>query len=111
VTLRLASARIPAGGPLPVRIANGNAFTVTGTVAGQTAAPVTVSLRRIVKLKAKRFSVNANARKVVKLKLPAALKRTLRRTGKLTLKMTVKVKDPAGTTRTVKKKITARLKR
>ena len=28
VTLRLASARIPAGGPLPVRIANGNAFGV-----------------------------------------------------------------------------------
>ena len=111
VTLRLASARIPAGGPLPVRIANGNPFTVTGSVAGQTAAPVTVSVRRNVKLKAKRFSVAANGRKTVKMKLPAALKRTLRRTGKLTLKMTVKVKDPAGTTRTVKKKITARLKR
>jgi hypothetical protein len=111
VTLRLASARIPARGPLPVRIANGNTFTVTGSVGGQTAAPVTVSARRIVKLKAKRFSVAAKGRKTVKLKLPAAMKRTLRRTGKLTLKMTVKVKDPAGTTRTVKKKITARLKR
>ena len=53
----------------------------------------------------------ANGRKTVKLKLPAAMKRTLRRTGKLTLKMTVKVKDPAGTTRTVRKKITAKLKR
>jgi hypothetical protein len=84
---------------------------VTGSVGGRTAAPVTVSVRRNVKLKAKRFSVAANARKTVKLKLPAALKRTLRRTGKLTLKMTLKVKDPTGQTRTVRKKITARLKR
>jgi Ca2+-binding RTX toxin-like protein len=111
VTLRLASARIPAGGPLRVRIANANPFTVTGSVGGQTASPVTVSAKRIVKLRAKRFSVSAGARKVVKLKLPAAMKRTLRRTGKLTLKMAVKVKDPAGTRRTVRKKITARLKR
>jgi hypothetical protein len=111
VTLRLASARIPARGPLPVRIANANSFAVTGSLAGQTAAPITVSVKRRVKLKTKRFSVGANARKTVRMKLPAAMKRTLRRTGKLSLRLTMKVKDPAGTTRTVKKKVTARLKR
>jgi hypothetical protein len=111
VTVRLASARIPARGPLPVRIHNANPFVVTGLVAGQTTAPVTVSVKRRVKLKAKRFTVGANARKTVRMKLPAAMKRTLRRTGKLSLRLTVKVKDPAGNTRTVRKKVTARLKR
>jgi hypothetical protein len=49
--------------------------------------------------------------KTVKLKLPATLKRTLKRTGKLSMQLTARVKDPAGNTRTVKKKITPRLKR
>ena len=111
VTLQLAVKRIRAKGPLPVRIVNANGFAVTGSVSGQTTAPVAVARKRRVKLKAKSFSVGANARKTVKLKLPAALQRTLRRTGKLSLRMTVRVKDPAGNRRTVKKKITPKLKR
>jgi hypothetical protein len=111
VTLQLASGRIPAKGPLPVRIVNANGFAVTGAVSGQTTAPVTVSRKRRVKLKAKSFSVGANARKTVKLKLPVALQRVLKRTGKLSLRLTVRVKDPAGNTRTVKRKVTPRLKR
>ena len=110
VTLKLAAARIPAKGPLPVRIANANGFAVTGSVSGQTTNPVATARRR-VKLKAKRFSVAANSRKTVKAKLPAPLQRALRRTGKLSLRLIVKVKDPAGTTRTVKKKVVAKLKR
>jgi hypothetical protein len=111
VSLALASARIPARGPLPVRIANANDFGVTGSASGQTTGKVTVSAKRRVKLKAKRFSVGAKARKTVKLKLPAALQRELKRRGRVSLRLTVRVKDPAGTTRTVTKKITARLKR
>ena len=111
VTLQLAVKRIRARGPLPVRIVNANGFAVTGSVSGQTTAPVAVARKRRVKLKAKSFNVGANARKTVKLKLPAALQRTLRRTGKLSLRLTVRVKDPAGNSRTVKKKITPRLKR
>ncbi len=111
VTLRLAVKRIPANGPLPVRIVNANGFAVTGSVSGQTTAPVAVARKRRVKLKAKSFAVGANARMTVKLKLPAALKRSLRRTGKLSLRLTVRVKDPAGNTRVVKKKVTPRLKR
>jgi Ca2+-binding RTX toxin-like protein len=111
VSLALAAGKIPARGPLPVRIANANGFPVTGSVSGQTTGKVTVSAKRLVKLKAKSFSVGANGKKTVKLKLPAALKRTLRRTGKLSLRLTVKVKDPAGTIRKVTKKVTAKLKR
>jgi Ca2+-binding RTX toxin-like protein len=111
VTIKLAVGRIPARGPLPVRIANANGFAVTGSASGQTTAPVTVSAKRRVKLKAKRFSVAANSRKTVKLKLPAPLQRVLRNTGRLSLRLTVKVKDPAGTTRTVKKKVVPKLKR
>jgi Ca2+-binding RTX toxin-like protein len=111
VTLALSGGRIPARGPVKVRIANANPFAVTGSVSGQTVKRVTVSAKRKVKLKAKRFSVGAGARKTVKLKLPAALRRALKRTGKLALRMTVRVKDPAGNTRTVKKRITPKLKR
>jgi hypothetical protein len=64
-----------------------------------------------VKLTAKSFSVAANSRKTVKLKLPASLRRVLKRTGKLSLLLTTRVKDPAGNTRTVKKKVTPKLKR
>ena len=111
VTLRLAAARIPARGPIKVRIANGNGFAITGSVSGQTTKPVTVSRKRRVKLKKKSFSVGANARKTVKLKLPSALRRSLKRSGKLSLRLTVRVKDPAGTTRTVRKVIKPKLKR
>ena len=111
VTLSLTGGPIPAGGPLKIRIVNSNGFAVTGDVAGQTAKAVTVSAKKKVKLKRKRFSVAANSRKTVTLKLPAAVKRVLRRTGKVALRLTMRVKDPAGTTRTVKKKVTAKLKR
>ena len=54
VTLRLARNRIPAGGPLAVRISNRNGFDVTGTLAGQ---------RTRTRLRAKSFTVAANAGK------------------------------------------------
>ena len=111
VTLRLGAPRIRARGPLPIRVANANGFAVTGSVSGKTTGPVVVSRRRVVRLRARSFSVAANARKTVKLKLPAPLKRLLARTGKLSLRLTMKVKDPAGNTRTVKKRVTVRLKR
>jgi Ca2+-binding RTX toxin-like protein len=111
VTLQLAAKQIPAGGPIKIRVVNANGFVVTGAVSGQTTKPVTVSRKRRVKLKAKSFSVAANSRKTVNLKLPAALKRTLKRTGKLSLRLTARVKDPAGNTRTVKRKVTPKLKR
>ena len=111
VTLQLAIGKIRASGPIAVRVVNANGFAITGTISGQTTKPVTVSRKRRVKLKTKSFRVAANSRKTVKLKLPATLKRTLKRTGKLSLQLTGRVKDPAGNARTVKKKVTPKLKR
>lgn len=98
VTLKLASRRIPARGPVKVRVANANGFQITGRLSGK-------------RLKAKRFSVAAHAKKTVKLKLPARLRRALTRKHKLRLPLTARVKDPAGQIRTVKKRVTLGLRR
>jgi DNA-binding beta-propeller fold protein YncE len=111
VTLKLAAKRIPAKGPLKVRVSNANDFLVTGRLSGQTVIRVSVSRKRRIKLKAESFRVAAHARKTVKLRLPKVLRRLFKRTGKLTLRLTAKVKDPAGNTRTVKKRVTVKLKK
>jgi hypothetical protein len=110
VTLALASKRIPANGPVKVRVRNENAFAIDGRLSGRTAKKVGVSRRRVVKLKAKAFRVGADARKTVKLKLPKALRKLLKSKRKVKLRLAAKVTDPAGNTRTVKKKVTPTLK-
>ncbi len=110
VTLSLAG-RIPATGPLKVRVANANGFEVLGRLSGRTANRVSVSRNRRVKLKAKSFRVAARGRTTVSTRLPKVLRRLLRRKGKLTLSLNAVVRDPAGNTRTVKKRVTPRLKR
>jgi hypothetical protein len=84
---------------------------VTGALSGQTTGKVTVSQRKRVKLKARSFSLAARARKTIKLALPKPLRRLLQREHKLALRLTAKVKDPAGNTRTVNKRVTPKLKR
>jgi hypothetical protein len=84
---------------------------VTGAVSGQTSKAIATARRRRVKLRKKSFSVAAKAQKTVTLKLPAPVRRSLARTGRISLTLTAKVKDPAGTTRTVRKRVTLRLKR
>ena len=111
VTLRLAVGKIPARGPIAIRVVNANSFAITGAVSGQTTKAVATARKKRVKLKAKSFKVAANSRKTVKLKVPASLRRVLKRTGKLSLQLTARVKDQAGNARTVKKKVTLRLKR
>lgn len=110
VTIRFSARRISARGPLEMRIRNRNDFAVNGTLSGRTARKVTVSGRRRLRLRAKAFSVAPDAKKTVKLKLPRPLRRVLRRKGKLRLRLTAKVEDPAGNTRTVRKTVTVRLK-
>jgi VHL beta domain len=114
VTLRLVATRNPARGPLEVRVTNGNGFAVTGKLSGETVSPVAVSRTRArkqrVKLRAKSFSVAANSKKPVALKLPKVLGRLLKREGKLSLRLTAKVRDRAGNTRAVTKRVTPRLK-
>jgi DNA-binding beta-propeller fold protein YncE len=111
VSLRLAAKKIPAKGPVAVRLSNGNNFQVTGRVAGRTANKITVAAKRRVSLKWKRFTIAAHGRKTVKLSLPKSLRRVLKRNHKIALVITVRVKDPAGHTRTVKKRVTPKLKR
>jgi Ca2+-binding RTX toxin-like protein len=111
VTLQLAVGKIPAGGPIAIRVVNANSFGITGSVSGQTTKAIATARKKRVKLKAKSFKVAANSRKTVKLKLPASLRRVLKRKGKLSLQLTARVKDPAGNSRTVKKKVTPKLKR
>jgi hypothetical protein len=111
VTLRLASRRIPARGPLAVRVANGNAFAITGRLSGQSAKAAATAKTKRVKLKAKSFRVAASSRKTVKLKLPRALTRALRKRGRLSLRLTGRVTDPAGNSRTVRAKVAPKLKR
>jgi CSLREA domain-containing protein len=110
VTLKLARKRIPARGPLPVRVSNANDFLVTGRLSGQTTKRITVSSKRRVKLKARSFRVGAHAGKTVKLRLPKVLRRLLARKGRLFLRLTARVKDPAGNARTVRKRTSPRLK-
>jgi len=110
VTLKLAKRRIRAKGPLPVRVTNRNGFSVRGRLSGKTVAKVAASRLRRVKLRAKAFTVGAHKRKTVKLRLPRALRLLLEDQGKLTLRVTAKVKDPAGHTRRVKKRVKPRLK-
>ena len=109
VTLRLAAGRIPAKGPIAVRIANANGFRVTGELSGQTAKRASRSRTRRVKLTARSFRVGAHAAKAVKLTLPRSLRAVLNRSGKVSLRVVAKVEDPAGTTRTIRKRILLRV--
>jgi hypothetical protein len=108
VTLKLAVRRIPPRGPIKVRCRNGNDFAVAGKLWGETPRKVAGSRMRRIRLKAKALSVAAHARKTIKLGLPKALRKLLARKGKLTLRLIAKVRDPAGNTRTVRKRVTLR---
>jgi hypothetical protein len=99
VRLALAATRIPARGPLRVRVRNLNEFAVTGTLRGSRP------------LKARTFRVKARGRLTVKLKLPQAVRLRLRRDGVLALRLAAKVKDPAGLSRTVQRYVRVRLRR
>jgi hypothetical protein len=111
VTLRLAATRIPASGRLTVRVVNANAFPMSGRLSGRTVKAVAVAKRKRIKLGTKAFTVAANSRATVRLKLPRALRRVLGRRGKLTLRLSARVQDPAGNSRTVAKRVALKPKR
>jgi hypothetical protein len=108
VSLNLSARRIPVRGPPKVLVNNANGFRVTGILSGRTVDRA--SLLRGVKLRAESFRVDAHAKKTLRLRLPTALQRVLRRDHKLRLRLTAKVKDPAGHTRTVNTRVTPRLR-
>jgi hypothetical protein len=111
VTLALASKRIAPGKPLRVRVTNRNKFAVTGSLGGRTIrAFAAAGKRKRLGLKAKAFTVGAGAKKVVKLKLSKRLRGMLVRDGKVALRLRAVVRSPAGESRSVKRKVTPKLK-
>ena len=106
VTLSLSTATIPAKGPLRVRVANANRFAVSGRLSGTTTVK-----RRHVTLKAKTLRVAAGRRATVALTLPKAVRAVLAARGRVTIRLSAVVRDGAGTSRTVRKSTTPRLKR
>lgn len=110
VTLALARARIPARGPLPVRVSNANGFPVNGTISGKSGKRISSARgKRRVRLGAASFSVAAHAATTVALALPRPLRRELARERRLPLRLTTKLRDPAGAARSVAKVLRPRL--
>jgi virginiamycin B lyase len=109
VTLKLASGLIPAKGPITVRVTNANGFSINGKLSATTVSRVSVAGKRRVKLKTKAFHVRAHAKSAIKLNVPRALQRVLKRQHKLRLRLAATVRDPAGHARTVRKTVSLRL--
>jgi DNA-binding beta-propeller fold protein YncE len=105
VTMRLAAGRIPARGPLTVVVRNRNGFAVSGKLSARTTERVSVSRARRLVIRGKAFVVGARTRKSVNLRLSKAMRRLLNRRGKLSLRLTGRIKDPAGNTRTARKNV------
>ena len=90
VTLALGARRIKPSAPVRVRVTNRNSFTVTGSV----------RLGR----RTSRVRLAANGRAEVKLRLTPKLRRRLVRRRRLSLRLSAVVRDPAGNTRTVRRR-------
>ena len=82
---------------------NANSFPVSGSVSASRVRKITI--------RSKPFSVRAQAKKRVSLKLPKAVRKQFKRKKKLSVRLTLKVKDPSGNTRTVRKSFVLRLKK
>jgi DNA-binding beta-propeller fold protein YncE len=107
VTMKVAARRIPGRGPIKVVIRNANGFQVLGRLS----ARATISARATKRVSLPRaFRVGSKGQTSVTLKLSKTVRRLLKREGKLTLRLTATVRDPAGGTRTVRKTASVRLK-
>jgi hypothetical protein len=113
ITLELAQKRIGGRGPVVVLVSNRNGFRVSGKLSGRTARKLAANggKRRHVKLKTKSFSVPANGKRKVALRLPSKLRRLLQRKAKLALRFEAVVRDPAGNVRRVSKRLAPKLKK
>ena len=111
VSLALATSRVPPSGRFGVRIANRNPFAITGRIGGKAVGRTGAIATFSSTVAAKRFRVAAKSRKTVKLKLSARQRRRLAQRGRLVVKLIARVRDPAGNTRKVSKKVVLRPKR
>ena len=101
--MNVAARRIRGSGRIKVVIRNANGFEVSGRLSAQ-------ARKRASASRTWRFVVDAKSKKTVSLRLSKAQRRMLKREGKLSLRLTATVKDPAGGTRTVRKTVSLRLK-
>lgn len=108
VTLALARQRITAGRPVRVRVRNGNAFAVTGRLRATASLRAAAGHRR-VPLRARSLKVSPRAGRTVALALPARARRELAQRGSLLLRLTARVRDPAGNSRSVTRRARIRL--
>jgi DNA-binding beta-propeller fold protein YncE len=111
VRMSLAARRIAARGPIRVVVRNGNGFQVSGKLSAHTNKRVSASRPRRLVIRGKAFVVGAGAKERVVLKLSKPLRRLFKRRRKLSLRLSAKVKDPAGNTRTLRKNVSLRLKK
>jgi hypothetical protein len=109
VALALAAKRIPARGPLPIRISNRNEFGISGQVSARRAKQRSGPQRQAA-TPPKSFDVGPETAEVVEPRLPKRLRRELSRKGRLKLRLKATVEDPAGNTRTVRRTVVPRLK-
>ena len=107
ITLKLG--RLKGTRQLAIVITNGNGFAVAGRLSGQTTQAFAAK-RRHVKLATKSFTVRAHSKVTVRPRLGSKLASLLRHRGRLSLRLRLTVKDPAGNSRTVTKRVTARRK-
>ena len=108
VTLKLASPQVAAGKPIAVRVANANEFPITGKLCFGSGG---ASKGRAGKPTGRPFKVKAGSKAVVRLSLPGPLRQSLARRGAVSLPLKATVTDLAGHSRTVTKKVLARLRK
>ncbi len=108
VTVKLRSTKAKRNGPAKVTLRNTNRFAVR--VRLQATTPKS-GKRKAIKYATTTYTVKASSSRTVNLRLPSAARKVLASKRKLTIKVTLRVTDPAGKSRTVRKTLTLRLKR
>ena len=78
---------------------------MSGRLAGRSAQRIG---KRRAALRARSLSVPARASRTIALTLPKAVQRRLKRSGRIALRLSAVVTDPAGNRRTVTRRITVR---
>jgi hypothetical protein len=101
VNMSVAARRIRGSSPIKVVLRNANGFQVSGRLSARASKRASGS---------RAFLVGSKSKATITLRLSKSLRQFLKRKGKLSLRLTATVKDPAGGTRTVKKTVSLRLK-
>jgi DNA-binding beta-propeller fold protein YncE len=101
VNMSVTARRIRGGSPIKVVVRNANGFQVSGRLSARASKRASGS---------RAFLVGSKGKATVTLRLSKSLRQLLKRKGKLSLRLTATVKDPAGGTRTVSKTVSLRLK-